>query len=278
MNRYLGMGFSYNSETGAMTASMYHSVLKVLATFCTSSLPEQSTPYTMDLFDIPDDLFDISDSVTYQRCIGALIWLLKLRFETQLAIIMACTHNSSRTQGNAILILAYLKGSIDLGPTWYTTDGPNLIASCDAAFAVHPVTGGSQLSVSFRIGQDNAPFHVISQVQTTKISLNPTHSEYNAFSIAAENIKFYRIYLAWLGYPQLAPTPLETDCAPAISILKAPHFPKNSKNLLVQDRNVRAAYRDKILIPVHVLSSGFATDFIRNRFYPQKICLSEYQS
>jgi len=43
MDRYLGMGFSHNSETGTMTASMYHSVLKVLATFCTSSLPEQNT-------------------------------------------------------------------------------------------------------------------------------------------------------------------------------------------------------------------------------------------
>ena len=231
MDRYLGMGFSYNSDTGAMTASMYHSVLKVLATFCTSSLPEQSTPYTMDLFDISEDPTPV-DSETYQRCVGQLIWLLKLRFETQLAIIMACTHNSSPTQGDltkAIRILAYLKGAPDLGPTWYTTDGPILIASCDAAFAVHPISGGSQLSISFRIGQDNAPFHVISQVQTTKISLNPTHSEYNAYSIAAEHIKFYRGYLTWLGYPQLTPTPLETDCAPAISILEAPHFPKNPR-------------------------------------------------
>ncbi len=56
------------------------------------------------------------------------------------------------------------------------------------------------------------------------------------------------------------PTPLETDCAPAFSILTAPHFPKNSKTLLVQDRSVREAYHDKILTPVHVLSQGFATD------------------
>ena len=40
----------------------------------------------------------------------------------------------------------------------------------------------------------------------------------------------------------------------------SPQFPKNSKNLIVQDRNVRTAYRDKILTPVHVLSKGFATD------------------
>ena len=67
-------------------------------------------------------------------------------------------------------------------------------------------------------------------------------------------------YLTWLGYPQSGPTPLETDCDPAISIIEAPQFPKNSKNLLVKDRNVRAAFRDGILTAVHVLSDGFATD------------------
>ena len=214
------------------------------------------------MFDSSTDL-TLVDQPSYLRLVGMAIWLLKLRFEIKLAVIMACTHNAEPTQGDlikAIRLLAYLKGTPDLGPTWFTNEGPVLIASCDAAFAVHPLTGGSQLSVSFRICTDDAPFHVISKVQTTKISLNPTHSEYNAFSIAAENIKFYRTYLAWLGYPQKDPTPLETDCAPAFSILLAPDFPKNSKNLLVQDRSVREAYHDKILTPVHVLSKGFATD------------------
>jgi hypothetical protein len=216
----------------------------------------------MDLFDASTDLTPV-DQPSYLRLVGMAIWLLKLRFEIQLAVIMACTHNAEPTQGDlvkGIRLLSYLKGTPDLGPTWLTKEGPVLVASCDAAFAVHPLTGGSQLSVSFRIGTDNAPFHVISKIQTTKISINPTHSEYNAFSIATEHNKFYRTYLAWLGYPQNDPTPLETDCAPAFSILTAPHFPKNSKNLLVQDRSVREAYRDKILTPVHVLSQGFATD------------------
>ena len=262
MDRYLGMGFHYNPITGALTASMYHSIVKALATFRTDSLPIQQTPYTMDLFDLTTDPAPV-DPVSYQRIVGICIWLLQIRFDIQLPTIMACTHNKAPTQGDLIKIirvLSYLKGSADLGPTFLTSDGPTLIASCDAAFGVHPTTGGSQLSISFRIGKDNAPFHVISHVQRTKISLNPTHSEYNAFSIATEHIKFYRTYLSWLGFPQSAPTPLETDCAPAISILEAPHFPKHSKNLLVQDRNVRAALRDGILSPVHVLSKGFATD------------------
>jgi len=109
---------------------------------------------------------------------------------------------------------------------------------------------------------------VISKAQTTTVSLNPTHSEYNAFSVATEQIKFYRLYLAWLGYPQAGPTPLETDCAPAMSILEAPHFPRNSKTLLDQDHNVRAAYRDGILTPCHVQSFGFATDLNAKPFGP----------
>ena len=153
-----------------------------------------------------------------------------------------------------------LSGAAYLEPTFYTTDGPVLIASTDAAFAVHPANAGSQLSISFRIGQTNAPFHVISHIQKTKITINPTHSEYDAFHHAVEHVKFYRTYLSWLGYPQVDPTPLETDCAPAISIMDAPSFPKNSKNLLIQDRNVRAAYHDNIITPVHVQSAGFATD------------------
>ncbi len=105
------------------------------------------------------------------------------------------------------------------------------------------------------VSTDNAPFHVISKIQTTKISLNPTHSEYNAFSIATENIKFYCTYLAWLGYPQKDPTPLRpTVPLPSVSSWL------QSKNLLVQDRSVCEAYHDKILTPAHVLSKGFATD------------------
>jgi hypothetical protein len=187
-----------------MTASMKHSVIKILEKFLTSDLPVQSTPYSMDLFDTLTDP-TLVDQLSYLRLVGMAIWLLKI----QLAVIMARTHNAEPTQGDlvkGIRLLAYLKGTPDLGPSWLTNEGPVLIASCVATFAVHTLTGGSQLLVSFRIGTDNAPFHVISKIQATKISLNPTHWEYNAFSITTENIKFYRTYLAWLGYPQKDPT------------------------------------------------------------------------
>ena len=137
MDRYLGMGFSYNEDTGAITCSMYHAVAKILASCRTDSLAVQPNPYTMDLFDPSTDLTPVN-SKSYQSVTGGFIWLLKLRIEIQLAVIMACTHNSAPTQGDLIkvllskVILAYLKGAADLGPTFYTTDGPVLIASTDA--------------------------------------------------------------------------------------------------------------------------------------------------
>ena len=72
----------------------------------------------MDLFDSSTDLTPV-DQPSYLRLVGMAIWLLKLRFEIQLAVIMACTHNAEPTQGDlikAIRFLAYLKGTPDLGP------------------------------------------------------------------------------------------------------------------------------------------------------------------
>ena len=125
-------------------------VLWCHTTFRASSFPVQKTPYTMDLFDPSDDLTPVDEKI-YQKLVGMLIWTMKLRIETQLAVIMACFHNSNPTQGDhtkVIRLLAYFSGCQDLGPTWHTTEGPILVASCDAAFAVHPTTGGSQLQES----------------------------------------------------------------------------------------------------------------------------------
>jgi hypothetical protein len=86
----------------------------------------------------------------YQTIVDCLIQLLLVRSEIQLAVIMAATHNADSTQGDLvklIRILAYLKGTLDLGPTFYTTGVAILHAECDAAFCVHPKTGGSQFSV-----------------------------------------------------------------------------------------------------------------------------------
>jgi hypothetical protein len=103
-------------------------------------------------------------ALLFQKIVGCLIHLLMVRCKIQLAVIMAATYNSDPTQGDLvklIRILAYLKGTPDLGPSFYTTDGAIRHAKCDAALT-------------------------ISQVQSTKISLVPSHGEFHCYSICVE--------------------------------------------------------------------------------------------
>ena len=78
MNRYLGMGFHFNSETDALTASMLHTVMKLLVTASTETLPEQPTPYTLDLFQPSTDP-TLVDTKAYKQIVGIFIYLLKIR-------------------------------------------------------------------------------------------------------------------------------------------------------------------------------------------------------
>ena len=53
-----------------------------------------------------------------------------VRCKIQLAVIMTATYNADPTQGDLIKlirILAYLKGTPDLGPTFYTICTPNMM-------------------------------------------------------------------------------------------------------------------------------------------------------
>jgi len=78
----------------------------------------------------------------------------------------------------------------------------------------------------------------------------------------------------WIGFPQESFTEIWTDCAPAIRMATAPFFQdRNSKNALIQDRNVREAMEDEIVDFVHVLSKDFDADLnAKPSLAPELIC------
>jgi hypothetical protein len=61
----------------------------------------------MDLFDTTTDPAPI-DSKSYQSVTGQFIWLLKIRTEIQLNVIMACIHTSSSSFGFSLTSKALL--------------------------------------------------------------------------------------------------------------------------------------------------------------------------
>jgi len=201
----------------------------------------QRTPYTMDLFDDSTDKTPVNQK-HYMKIVGCLIHLLMVRSEIQLAVIMAATHNSNPTtqaHPHPRPHLPYCR--------WRHPPRP-----VRRSLRRSPQDQWESFSVSFSIGQNSSPFHTI--------SLSPSHGKFHAYSLCVEYIKYYRHFMDWIGFPQESFTEIRTDCAPAIRMATAPFFPRNSKNALIQDRNVREAMDDDIMDFVHVLSKDFDAD------------------
>ena len=248
MTGYLGINMNLDQSLGSLHCDLDYYIQNLLRKCTATNIPPKNTPYPMNLFDSALDTTPI-DLTTYQQVIGSLIFTLRVRGDINLAVVEAASHNATPTVSDLsklLHLLGYLKANSSLGPTFYTTDGPILIAGVDVAFAVHP-TGGSHISMSFRIGTHSAAFHVISFAQKTCVSLNPTHSEYFGISHCTELVELYRYYLEWLGFPQTSPTIIETDSDSSIFIGEANTFPKKSKNLIVKHRNVQLGILNGII-------------------------------
>lgn len=250
MTGYLGINMELDKTLGSLKCDLAVYIENFLSKCNIDNIPTKSTPYPMNLFDQSndDDLTPV-DISSYQTVIGYVIFSLKIRTDINLSVIQAASHNACPTKADLVKLvhlLGYLKAHSSLGPTFYTTDGPILIAGCDVAFAVHK-TGSSQISMSFRIGENSAAFHVTSFAQKTCVSLNPTHSEYFGISHCVEVVETYRNFLSWLGFPQLLPTIIETDSKSSIFIGEADLFPKKSKNILVKHRNVKLALSSSMI-------------------------------
>jgi hypothetical protein len=137
---------------------MLHAVLKILATCCT---------------DTPPAIEDSQDTIPvnqlkYQQIVGCLIHFLMVRSEIQFAVIMAATHKANPHKVTSSSSSAS-SPTLRVPPTSAPLSIAILLAKCDAAFCIHPKTGGSEFSVSFSVRQTSAPFHTIIQVQSTKI-------------------------------------------------------------------------------------------------------------
>ena len=248
MTGYLGVNMNLDSTTGKLKCDVAVYIEHFLSLCNVQDLPDKHTPYPMSLFDPSTDETPI-DLKSYQTVIGYVIFTLKIRTDIPLATTQAASHNANPTKSDLaklLHLLGYLKTTSSLGPIFYAPEGPEYLAGCDVAFAVHP-TGGSQISISEQIGINSAAFNVETIEQKTCVSLNPTHSEFYGISLCVELIENRRAYLSWLGFPQTKPTILRTDSSSSIFMAEADLFPKKSKNILVKHRNVRLAIANGII-------------------------------
>lgn len=236
-----------------------------IASLGLSDIRPASTPSTLDLFH-PSTGKDAApcDSVLFGHIIGVLIYILKNRHD----IRKETTHLSSKrikpTVGDlrkALRVIAYLKLTPTLGPTYYTTEGAILHAHIDGSHGVH-ADGRSQGAIVLSIGRTSAPFLTRAYRQTSCVSVSPMETEYVVMSDAGKLIVPFRRFLNDIGFPQIAPTRIAEDNIPAINLATAPAITGRSRHIFVRHHYIRDLIRLKIVELYHCSTKLQSADLL----------------
>jgi hypothetical protein len=236
---YAGIGLSRNSA-GAITLSQRGFIMRLLDSLGMSDVDPSSTPSGPGLFHPSTDPTPV-DLAVYSKLIGVLIWLMQTKFEIHKEVVHLAGKCSSPTQGDVrkvVQVLRYLQGSKDTGPTYYTTEGPILVAHADAAYGVH-TDGRSQSGFYLSIGRYSAPVFVYTGAQRSCVALGSMHAEYVVLAEAGKKILEYRYFLEDIGFPQQGPTPLYEDNLPAINLAVAPNVTRKSRHIHIRHHFIR---------------------------------------
>lgn len=168
----------------SVTLTMANYIKALLKTAGMDDVPSALSPSLRDLFLEPTDTTPI-DQVMFQKLVGALLYMLPVRFDIRKEVVHLCSRNHAPTQSDQdklIQVLRYLKGCPDIGPTYSansTTPGVSILAAADAAHAVH-TDGSSQSAHHLYVTTDvnNAPFLVHCGAERKYVTPDPMSAEY----------------------------------------------------------------------------------------------------
>jgi hypothetical protein len=113
------------------------------------------------------------DQKLYRTLVGSLIYTLRTRYDIQKEVVHLASKSSCPTNADLAkitLVLSYLAGSPELGPTSFSTRGPQLMCFVDCSYGTL-VDGRSHAAFSLHIGRDGAPFYVSSKKQSDCVAV-----------------------------------------------------------------------------------------------------------
>jgi hypothetical protein len=169
----------------------------------------------------------------------------------------------------AILVLRYLNGTPQLGPTYYTEQGPILVCYVDCAYGVHP-DGRSHGGFSLHIGRGNAPFFVNSKRQSECVAVGSMEGEYVCLSSAARKVLEFRYFLEDIEFPQSGPTIIFEDNMSAINLAIAPVISRKSRHIHIRHHFIRDCVANQLIIVQHLPTDQMLADFLTKPFGPKK--------
>ena len=269
LTSYAGVAFS-RSDFGAISLNQRGYILRLMATLGLTGLPPAASPSDATFFHESKDTRPV-DAAVYRKLIGILMWLLQTRSDIHKEVNFLSRRVASPTMGDMaklVRVLRYLNTSPDIGPTFYTEDGPVLCAHVDAAYGVH-TDARSHTGYYLSIGRYSAPVFTYSGSQTSCISLGSMMAEYVALGEVAKKILEYRYLLSDLGFPQTGPTVIYEDNKSAINLVNAPAITRKSRHIHIRHHFIRDLVKQGILIIKHLPSAYMTADLLTKPLGPK---------
>jgi hypothetical protein len=267
---FTGTSFELH-KNGAFTRTQSGYILRFLENINVSGITIAKVPSTFDLFE-DTSKSPSCDIKLYRTIIGSLIHVLRTRYDIQKEVVHLSSKMSSATMADlskAVLVLRYLSGTPNLGPTYFTKQGPTLSCFVDCSYGVH-VDGRSHAGFSLHIGADNAPFFVSSKKQNDCVAVGSMEGEYVALSAAARKVLEFRYFLENIGFPQPLPTVVYEDNMSAINLAIAPAITRKSRHIHIRHHFIRDCVAKHLITLEHMPTDQMLADFLTKPFGPKK--------
>jgi hypothetical protein len=163
-----------------------------------------------------------------------------------------------------VRVLRYLNTCPDIGPTFYTEEGPVLSAHVDAAHGVH-TDARSHTGYYLSIERYSAPVYTYLYC----ISLGSMMAEYVALGKVAKKILEYRYLLSDLGFEQESPIVIYKDNKSAINLANAPAITRKSRHIHIRHHFIRDLVKQGVLVIKHLPSAYMTADLLTKPLGPK---------
>ena len=267
--KYAGQQY-HTQPNGGLTIDCSQYIQEMLTSFGIKDIEGASTPTSPDFFHISSDLTPF-DTTKYQKATGALTWIsTRGRPDITMAVNHLSGSNHSPTNGDWLKILRlfrYLYYTVELGLTYYTTEGPVLHCHTDVSYNSQ-TNGDAQAGVLLSIGQHSAPIHVQAGHLKRKIPLGPCQAEYMGMTNGVKAVMWIRNVLSAIGYEQTQPTPLYQDNMSAKNLAESPTIQRRSRHIDMFEHANRQAVQDGIVRIIHQRTADQRADILTKPMGP----------
>jgi len=203
---------------------------------------------------------ELVNSTNFRRLVGSLRYLIATRPDIVYGVGLISRFMDSPRQSHwqaAKRILRYVKGTINEGILYSSSNNLELVGYTDSDWAGETETRKSTSGFAFYLG--TGVFSWSSKKQQV-VALSTTEAEYIAATNCATHAVWLRRVLNELQHHQDHPTTIFCDNKSTIALTKNPVFHGRSKHIDIKHHYIRDLIRDKEIVVEHCTSEDQIAD------------------